>query len=150
MNTKIIQNHIYRSRNGAIHKVLTIDVDETTTADMRPVITVLLAGDPMTGRTFTEYGFELYDAPGKPQRQSPGDLIEDITGTPEAIALTATGDAGVPSTAPITPASQIRNPQSEIPNPIAPDAAPIPAWVTPTAIAGAILVAILAIYLLSK
>jgi hypothetical protein len=81
MTTPIQDNRVYRSRNGAIHKVLTIDIDPATTADIRPVATRLISGDPMTGRTFTDMGYEIYVPPGHPQPESPGDLVEDITDT---------------------------------------------------------------------
>jgi len=77
MNTKIQLGHIYRSRDGDIHRVTTIRpyIDEP-----RPVLTELISGETES-RTFTIYGFVRYVEPGNPQPESPDDLVEDITGS---------------------------------------------------------------------
>jgi len=81
MDTKIILGHIYRGRNGAIHRVINLDFDPTTTDDCRPVVTKVLSGPRETTNYFTEYGYEYYAIPGRPQVDGPCDLIEDITDT---------------------------------------------------------------------
>jgi len=76
MNTPIQLHRIYRSRNGAIHRVTSIDA-----GGFRPVVTELLSGPPDTTRIFTETGHEVHTPRGHPQPQRPSDLIEDITDT---------------------------------------------------------------------
>ena len=133
MNTKIQLGHIYRARNGSIHRVTQIITAEPV--PYRPVITEILS-DPTDGRatlrTFTEYGYAIFSNAGTPQEQHPSDLIEDITATvsgaadaplPASIAdITTTGAAG----------------------------AAVPGWLPPAAFAGAILLAILAVYSLGS